>query len=406
MSEIKLASDLALPMIPVESPELSANPYPYFEAARQKHPWLARFTEGYVVHSYRGVAELLGDDDNLLPGFGPVVDFYDVHHTMWARFWADMLPSISGEKHKRLRASVAHAFTPRHANHVRPLMQKVISELLDEWVPQGKFDFVEFASFFPISVMCGLLGVSTEPIPRIRSALETHILSLSLDPALKEPALAGWDVIWAFADETVKQREASGAFDEESLLDQLIASKNSGGMDETELRFMLLVLLLAGFDTSRNMLGLIMRTLLDRPEIYARCAEDKDYCGKVVEEALRFYGIATPYRVVGRDFVYQDVAFRKGEVIVCITALAGHDPSVFPDPSSFDPTRANASRNVAFGRGAHICLGQFLARTQLQEGLHLIAQRIRNPRLNGNIGWKPFIGAWGFANLPITFDPN
>jgi cytochrome P450 len=404
MAEMDLASEMSLPFLPVDSPDLSADPYPYVEAARAAHPWLARFAEGYIVHSYKAVAELLADDENLLPGFGPVVDFYDVHETMWARFWADMLPSVSGEKHKRLRGSVALAFTPRHANQVRPLMRKVITELLDEWAAKREFDFIEFASLFPISVMCGLLGVSTEPVPRIRSALETHILSLSLDPALKEPALAGWEVMWRFADETVKEREASGAFDEESLLDQMIESKNRGGLDEIELRFMLLVLMLAGFDTSRNMLGFIMKTLLERPDMYARCAEDKDFCGQVVEEALRYYGIATPYRVVAKDFTYQGVRFRKGEVIVCVTALAAQDAAVFPEPATFDPARENAHRNVAFGRGAHICLGQFLARTQLQEGLHLIAQRLRNPVLNGEIGWKPFIGAWGLSKLPIRFE--
>ena len=399
------ASEMSLPFLPVDSPDLTADPYPFVEKARAAHPWLARFSEGYIVHSYKAVAELLADDENLLPGFGPVVDFYSVHGTMWARFWEDMLPSVSGEKHKRLRASVAQAFTPRHANQVRSLMRTIITELLDEWAPKREFDFVEFASNFPISVMCGLLGVSTEPVPRIRSALETHILSLSLDPALKGPALAGWEVMWKFADDTVKHREASGAFDEHSLLDQMIRSKKGGGLDEVELRFMLLVLMLAGFDTSRNMLGFIMKTLLDRPDMYGRCAEDKEFCGRVVEEALRFYGIATPYRVVAKDFTYQDVRFRKDDVIVCITALAAHDPAVFPQPHLFDPARENAHRNVAFGRGAHICLGQFLARTQLQEGLHLIAQRLKLPVRSGEIGWKPFIGAWGLSKLPIRFEP-
>jgi cytochrome P450 len=210
--------------------------------------------------------------------------------------------------------------------------------------------------------------------------------------------------MWGFADDTVKAREASGAFDEDSLLDQLIATKNNGGLDETELRFMLLVLILAGFDTSRNMLGLTMKTLLGRPDIYVRCAADKAFCGKVIDESLRYYGIATPYRVVGRDFVYEGVRFRKGEVIVCATPLAGRDPSVFHDPSVFDPHRENASRHVAFGRGMHICLGLFLAKAQLQEGLHLITQRLRNPRLVGEIGWKPFIGAWGLTTLPIAFE--
>jgi len=402
---MNVAREMPLPFLPVDSAELTANPYPYLDAARAEHPWLARFAEGYIVHSYKAVSELLADDENLLPGFGPVVDFYSVHGTMWARFWEDMLPSVSGEKHKRLRGSVAHAFTPRHANQVRPLMRKVITELLDEWAPKREFDFVEFASMFPISVMCGLLGVSTEAVPRVRSALETHILSLSLDPALKEPALAGWEVMWGFADETVRQREAKGVFDEDSLLDQMIQSKNRGGLDETELRFMLLVLMLAGFDTSRNMLGFIMKTLLERPDMYARCGEDREFSSKVVEEALRFYGIATPYRVVAKDFTYQDVYFRKGEVIVCVTALAAHDGSVFPKPEVFNPARENAHRNVAFGRGAHICLGQFLAKTQLQEGIHLIAQRLKHPVLSGEIGWKPFIGAWGLAKLPIRFEP-
>lgn len=402
---MELASEMRLPELPVESPEFAANPYPDLEAARSQHPWLARFSGGYVAHGYRSVGDLHADCENLLPGYGPVPDFYDVHDTMWGRFWRDMLPALSGETHKRLRDSVAHAFTPRHANAVRPLMQKVVTELLDEWAPKASFDFVEFASIFPVSVMCGLLGVSTEPIPRIRWALETHILSLSLDPALKDTVLEAWDVMWRFADKTVSEREAGGAFDESSLLDQLIAAKDKGGLDDTELRFMLLVLILAGYDTSRNMLGLIMKTLIDRPEIYARCAADKAYCGKVIDEAFRFYGIATPYRVVGRDFAYDGVRFQKGEVIICATNLAGRDPTVFPDPSTFDPLRENANRHVAFGRGLHLCLGMFIAKAQLQEGLHLIARRLKNPRLVGAIGWKPFIGAWGLNRLPIAFDP-
>ncbi|MGG7379010.1 cytochrome P450, partial [Escherichia coli] len=75
-------------------------------------------------------------------------------------------------------------------------------------------------------------------------------------------------------------------------------------------------------------------------------------------------------------------------------------PLAFPEPQKFDPDREGAGRNIAFGRGAHICLGQFIARNQLQEGLHLIAQRIRNPRLDGAIEWRPFLGAWGLKRLP------
>lgn len=397
-------ADTSIPVLPVETLEFSANPDPFLAAARREHPWLARFSQGYLVHGYQAVADLLADDVNLVPGFGPIVDYYGVRGTMWARFMEEMVLSQSGEPHARLRASVIHAFTPKRANQVRPMMQRVITELLDDWAPRGEFDFAVFASFFPVTVTCGLLGVSAEPIPRMRTALENQLTSLTLDPAAKEHFMAGWEVLWDFADTLVKEREASGEIDEESLLDAMIAAKNAGQLDETELRFMLLTVVVAGYDTSKNMLTLTMKMLLDRPEMYRRCAEDKEFCGKVAQEALRHSAIATPYRAVAQDFTYQGHQFRKGETVVCAPPLAGRDPSVFADPLIFDPDRENASRHVAFGRGAHICLGQFIAKNQLQEGLHLIAQRLRNPRVNGEIVWRPFLGAWGLKSLPITFD--
>jgi cytochrome P450 len=398
------AAETSLPVMPVESPEFSANPDPFLEAARREHPWLARFSQGYVIHGHQAVSELLADDTNLVPGFGPIIDYYGVRGTMWARFMEEMVLSRSGAVHDRLRSSVAHAFTPRRANREREMMQRVIGGMLDEWAPPGRFDFALFASFFPVTVMCGLLGVSAEPIPRMRTALENQLTSLTLDPAAKALFMAGWEVLWDFADTLVNQREASGLHDEESLLDAMIDAKNAGRLDETELRFMLLTVVVAGYDTSKNQLTLTMKLLLERPRMYARCAEDKEFCGKVVQESLRLMAIATPYRAAAHDFSYRGHDFRKGETVVLAPSLAGRDASMFPEPLTFDPERENANRHTAFGRGAHMCLGQFIARNQLQEGLHLIAQRLRNPRIDGEIEWRPFLGAWGLKHLPIAFD--
>ncbi|CAN7432676.1 cytochrome P450 [Phenylobacterium sp. LjRoot219] len=394
-----------LPVLPVELLEFSANPDPYIEAARREHPWLARFSQGYVVHGYQATKDLLADDDHLQPGFGGVVDFYGVRGTMWARFMEEMVLSQSGPEHARLRASVATAFTPRQANQARPLMRRVITELLDDWAPSGAFDFAQFAAFFPVAVISGLLGVSAEAIPKIRTALDNQLTSLTLDPAAKPLFMAGWEVLWSFADELVGEREARGAGDEESLLDALIAAKNAGQLDATELRFMVLVLMVAGYDTSKNMLTLIMQMLLERPEMWRRCAEDQAYCAKVVEEALRHSAITTPYRAVAKDFDYEGVRFPAGAMVVFATSLAGRDPAAYDEPLSFDPERPAGPRHVAFGRGGHICLGQFIARNQLEEGLHLIAQRLRNPRRAGAVVWRPFLGAWGLKTLPIAFEP-
>jgi cytochrome P450 len=394
-----------LPELPVETLAFSADPNPHLAAARREHPWLARFSQGLVVHGYQACKELMADDEHLKPGFGGVVDHYGVRGTMWARFMEEMILSVSGEQHARLRASVAAAFTPRHANQMRPMMRRVIGDLLDEWAPKQDFDFAVFASYFPVTVILGLLGVSAEPIGRMRTALENQLTSLTLDPAAKPLFMGGWEVLWAFADTLVREREAAGGHDPDSLLDALIAAKNDGQLDETELRFMVLTIVVAGYDTSKNMLTLSMLMLLERPQMYARCARDKAFCGKVVEEALRHSAIATPYRVVAEDFEYDGFQFDKGTMVVFATSLAGRDPAAVDDPLTFDPERTHANRHVAFGRGAHICLGQFIARNQLEEGLHLIAQRLRAPRIVGEVVWRPFLGAWGLKSLPIAFEP-
>lgn len=393
-----------LPLLPIDTPEFSADPQPFLEQARAHHPWLARFSQGYVVHGYDAHVDLLADDANLRPGLGPIIDFYGMRGTLWGRFMEEMLLSASGEPHTRLRASVAHAFTPRRANEVRPMMCRVIGDLLDEWAPRGAFDFAEFAAFFPITVMFGLLGVPADRVERIRHAIEAHIATLAIDPSTKPAMLVAWEELWEFADTLIREREASGETDSQSLLDALIAAKRAGTLDEVELRFMLLTVIIAGYDTSKNQLTWTMKLLVDRPDMYRRCAEDKDYCGRVVSESLRLCGIASPYREAARDFSYKGVDFRTGDIVIFGTSLAGRDAAVFPDPLTFDPDRPNAARHVALGRGPHICLGQYIARNQLQEGIHLICQRLRNPRIAGAMEWRPFIGAWGLKAMPIAFE--
>lgn len=398
-------TEMELPRLPVELPAFCADPMPYVEEARRQHPWLAKFSAGYIVHGYQAHKDLLIQDDNLQPGLGGIVEFYGLQGTHWARFMEEMVVGQSGPAHARLRASVAQAFTPRRANNARPLMRQVITELLDKWAPLGAFDFAEFAADFPVAVMCGLLGVSAVTIPSIRHALELQITSLTLDPAQKPAFLAGHEALWAFVDGLVREREQQGGGDDDGLLDALIAAKNTGQLDDTELRFMLMVLLVAGYDTSKNLLTLTIHMLLDRPEMWTRCAEDKAFCAKVVEEMLRHSTIATFYRSVVQDFEYAGVRFTKGALVVFATPLAGRDPAGFPEPMKFDPERECENRHVAFGRGAHICLGMFIARAQLEEGLHLIAQRLRQPRRAGAVTWRPFLAAWGLRELPIAFTP-
>jgi len=398
-------TEMTLPTLPVEQAEFAADPQPFLEAARLQHPWLARFHAGYIIHGYQAAHDILYMDDKLSVNFAGIVERFGGQGTAWGEFMETILPTVSGERHKRLRTSVAQAFTPRSANQMRPLMQQVIAGLLDEWAPKGHFDFADFASYFPVTVMCGLLGISPGIVPGLRHALETQVAAMSLNRDLLPSLLEGYQLMFDAVDQVVREREKSGSLGDGSLLDELIACKNAGGLDETELRHMLMVLLLAGYDTSKNALTLTMYYMMRNPDMWLRCAEDKAYCAKAVQEILRHTSIVSPYRLVTADFDYGGVHFPQGTTLCFALSLTGRDPAVFTNPLEFQPERTQEARPISFGRGMHICLGQYIARVQLEEGLHLIAQRLENPHPAGDPTWRPFLGAWGLRTLPMAFDP-
>ncbi|MCB2075168.1 MAG: cytochrome P450 [Novosphingobium sp.] len=399
-------TELALPYLPMEEASFAENPWPGLEAARRQHPWLSRCAFGYAVHQYDAMRDLLYLDRSLTGAYEDVVDAMEAHGTPWGRFQLESLLASSGESHKRIRAVLAPAFTPQQANRHRPLMRKVISDLLDEWVPKGAFDFEEFASYFPITVMCSLIGAPPEVIPRLRSSLEAFGLSMSMDRAFLPNLVEATETLDAFVQDLVAERRGNRrAKGKEDLLEILVSTQESGGLSERELYDLLIFLFVAGYDTSKNALTLMMDALIDRPDIYRRCAEDIDYCRKVVEESFRFLTTATIPRRVTRDITYRDVLIPEGTVIFFPVSIAGRDATAIEEADSFDPDREQSKKHLAFGMGVHICLGQFIARAQIEEGLHLIAQRIRNPKRAGPSSWRPFFGVWGLKGLPIEFDP-
>jgi cytochrome P450 len=400
---MQLAQDLDLAHLPMEDDAFAVDPTPYLAEARRRHPWLARCSVGYFVTEYQAIKDIYYQDDKLrFPG-DQIVELMSAEGTGWGRFTEEMMLSRSGADHARLRGSVAEAFTPRAINRLRPLMRKVVAELLDEWAPKGAFDFCEFASNFPIRVMFGLIGADAAPLSKIKWALEVQGSSFGLDPTRMETIESAYQVLWTFVDELIAERGPDGGHDD--LLDDLIAANTSGQLSDVELRQMLVFLFGAGYDTSKNLLALIMNSMLKDPPLWVRCAEERPFCDKVVEEGLRHTSPSNPYRLVTQDLEYRDVHFPAGSLLVFPLAVASRDPASFPEPMAFTPGRTHANRHIAFGRGMHLCLGQYLARAQLEEGLHLIAQRITNPRLAGEVAWRPFPGVWGLKTLPIAFDP-
>ncbi len=396
------AADLQLFELPIEDPAFALDPNPYLDEARRQHPWLARFSHGFVLHGYQAMRELMPQDDKLHIAVEAVVEIMGATQSPWGSFMRDMMICMRGEDHKRVRGAIEGYFKPRNVVTQLDRIREVVGTLLDEWAPKREFDFADFASKFPVTVMFSLIGGDPADLSRIQHALETQGLSFSMDATLLPDLEAGYHLMMAFTDELIAQRRASGE-PRSDLLQALIAAEDEGKLSSKEVRELLFFLFGAGYDTSKNQLTLAMWMLLDRPELLERCATDRQFCVLAVEEAFRLASPSNVPRIVLEDAEYDGVLFPAGTHLIFLNNLAARDPKVTDEPLAYDPGRDQTYRHLAFGRGAHQCLGMHLARLQIEEGLHLIAQRIKGPRLAGEVKWRRFPGVWGIESLPIRF---
>lgn len=402
MTAVPLA-DLDLGHLPIETPQFAADPTPWLDAARQRHPWLAHSNLGPVLTSYRAIDAIMRMDHALkMPG-AEIAALMGAQGTGWGDFAQDMMLVRDAAEHQRLRSAVSAAFGPASVKRMRPVMVKTISRLLDEWIPKGAFDFAEFAANFPVRIMFALIGGDVAKLPAIISSLEVQGSSFNMIVEDMPKIEAAYQVLWRFADELIAERGPEGA--EGDLLDDLITANTRGELSDKELRQMLVFLFAAGYDTSKNLLTLLMNTMIDHPAMWRRCAQDKDFCRAVVREQLRHTSPSNSYRIAVADVTWDGVTIPAGTMLLFPLGISGRDPAMFDAPLSFDPDRADRTAPLAFGRGMHICLGQFLAQANVEEATHLIAQRLTNPRHTHDPAWRSFAGVWGIRSLPIAFDP-
>lgn len=399
---------LDLMELPIEDRAFGANPEPWFAQARAKHPWLAKFSHGYLVHGHHEIRDLLSMDDKLHLAVGDVVEIMGATGTPWGDFMQNLVIAKHGDEHKRMRDALKPFFKPRQiAAHVG-LIQNVVNQLLDEWAPKGEFDFTEFASNFPVAVMFSLIGADLADLPKIKWALEIQGLSYSLDASLLPEMERAHAMMMEFDSQLVQNRRkaiAAGTAPQDDLLSELVKAEDAGLLTHLEVCEQLFFLFAAGYDTTKNQLGMTVLNLLQHPEMWERCAEDRDFCSLAIEEGLRHSSPSAPPRIALEDFEYDGVRITKGSHLMFLLNISGRDPRTFDNAMEYQPGREGAKHHLAFGKGAHICLGLHLARFQMEEGLHLIAQRLKDPKLAGEVTWRRFPGVWGLETLPIRFTP-
>jgi len=397
-------TELDLMELPIDDRDFGSNPEPWFAQARAKHPWLAKFAHGYLVHGHNEIRDMIQMDDKFHLAVGDVVEIMEATGTPWGDFMGNLVIAKHGDEHRRMRDALKPFFKPRRiAGHVG-LIREVVSGLLDEWAPKGEFDFTEFASNFPVAVMFGLIGADLADLPRIKWALEVQGLSYSLDKSLMPDMVAAHAMMMEFTSDLVTRRRASGEM-RDDLLQELVKAEDAGILSHQEVCEQLFFLFAAGYDTTKNQLGMTAHLLFQQPGLWERCAADRDFCTLAIEEGLRHSSPSSPPRNAMEDVEYGGVLFPRGTHVMFLLNVSGRDPRTFDNPMEYRPGREYAKHHLAFGKGAHICLGLHLARFQMEEGLHLIAQRMKDPVVTGEVTWRRFPGVWGLETLPIRFTP-
>ncbi len=288
---------------------------------------------------------------------------------------------VDGVDHTRLRGLVSRAFTPRYIETLRPGIQRIADALLDRVQAQGTMDLVRDYSYpLPITVICDMLGIPHDRRDRLING-STYI-----------------------ADLVAEKRRHPG----DDLLSQLARMEAEGDhLDEYELRAMVGLLIFAGHETTANLISIGMLTLFDHPDVLARLQDDPDLIPGAIEELLRFNGpVLSPAPRLALDNVeLGGQHIRRGDVVLVSLGSANHDEAAFTDPESFNIART-LSRHVAFGQGAHFCLGAPLARLEGDIAFRTLLRRMPALRLNvprESIRWRGSVHLRGLASLPVAF---
>jgi cytochrome P450 len=364
-----------------------ADPYPLYGKLRATR--VARQDDGtYVVSRYRDIVALLHDPRiSSDPGSrsGATAEPAPAETEIERAFIAHDPP-----EHDRLRGLTMRQFGPPSTPNLVAAMEdelgRIVDELIDNCQGRTRIDIVEDVSYpFPVRVICKLLGVPREDEPRFHEWAETLVATLDAQHQANgkdavrrhQEALASLD---AYLGELVEVRRHDPGPD---LLSRLATDDGpEGRLSDAALRRTGQLLLVAGHETTVNLITNGMLTLLRNPDLLERLRREDELAAPLVEELLRYEPPVQflPQRSALTDIVVGDTTIPKGAPLVLLLAAGSRDPDRFADPDRFDPDRAD-NQHLGFGSGIHYCFGAPLARLEVQLALTRLARRLDHPRL-------------------------
>ena len=388
-------------------PSHRADPYPIYRQLRERGPLQLPESNLVVFSAFPDCDAVLRHPSSCSDRLKSTVAQRSVAAGQEARpFGTPGFLFLDPPDHTRLRRLVSKAFSPKVVKSLEGDIADLVDGLLDNVERSGRFEAIaDLAHPLPVAVICRLLGVPLEDEPQFSAA--STLLAQGLDPfiaftgqthGMEERLEAG---LWlrGYLRELLAQRRAQPADD---LMSGLIAVEESGDqLTEDEIVATCNLLLVAGHETTVNLIANAMLAMLRHPQHWAALSRDAGRAPAIVEESLRYDPpVQLVGRVAGDDMTINGVAVPKGDTMMLLLAAAHRDPAVIERPDEFDPGRA-AVRHLAFGLGPHFCLGAPLARLEAAAALTAVTKRFPNARLAAEPVYKPHVTLRGMAGLDV-----
>jgi cytochrome P450 len=396
-------------LVQLIDPATRADPYPVYRGFRERGPLQMPESNRTVFSSFRDCDEVLRHPASASDRLKSTVAQREIADGADPRpFGKPGFLFLDPPDHTRLRKLAGKAFAPNVVRALEPDIIALVTSLLDRVEEQGSFDVIaDLAYPLPVAVICRLLGVPIDDEPQFSRA--SALLGQSLDPLVSftrdlpdnadERMRAG---MWlrSYLANLIEQRRGSPGDD---LMSGLIAVEESGDqLTEDEIIATCNLLLIAGHETTVNLIANAILAMLRHRWQWAALGSDASRAAVVIEETLRYDPpVQLMGRIAGEQMMIGEVTVPKGDVMMLLLAAAQHDPDVTARPDEFDPDR-EAIRHLAFGHGPHFCLGAPLARLEASVALSAVTSRFPDARLAGEPVYKPNVTLRGMSRLAVA----
>ncbi len=391
-------------------PEVLANPYPLYRRLRTEAPvhW-DPYLHAWVVTRYEDVITVLHQfSANRTPTPEQFAAMGLAELTPLAQMMTKQMLFMDAPSHTRLRSLASMAFTPARVEVLRNHIREILDDLLEPLLDHGRMDVInDLAAPLPAIVTAEMLGVPTSDCDRLKawSADFAEVLgNFQHNPDRASRTLQCVEEMTAYFREVIRQMKTEPR---EGLVNAFMTAEIDGDrLTEEEIIANCIVTMVGGQETTTNLIGNGILSLIRNPDQLQRLRDDLSLVPSAVEELLRFESPSQhTARICPEDTELDGKLIRKGQAVIAVMAAGNRDPERFPDPDRLDITRGD-NRHLAFGWASHFCFGAALARIEGQLTLEALARRTANLTLepDQSITWRENLGLRGLTALQVTFD--